>query len=424
MPLMNWWALEAHAEKWPEIERLFSRPQLWELPMFRIAIAGRMMQRYAASGSADDLQRCARLVELAPDTPSRELLIEGLNMAFQGRTIPTLPKSLDEALAEYQAARGEAGIVLALRQGKSDAIDKAIAAMRDESADLGLRIELARAFGEINQPKSLDALIRLATGRDTGQPALQRVAIRSLGQYDDDRIPSSLIPAFGGEISAEHNLRTTACRTLAGRESWAKALLAEVNEWRLKNTDIPADVIQQLRTYKNIELVAAVETAFGKPVAISAPEKIAEIGRLTEVLKASPGNSNAGKPHFTKRCAICHRLFGEGQQIGPPLDAYDRGSLGFWLPAIVEPSLEIREGYQSYMAVTKNGRVVTGVITAQDPKTVTFGTADNQTIVLARDDLEEFQAIKTSLMPEDVLKDMTDDQIKDLFAYVSLGARK
>ena len=64
------------------------------------------------------------------------------------------------------------------------------------------------------------------------------------------------------------------------------------------------------------------------------------------------------------------------------------------------------------------------MIAAQDPKTVTLRNADNQLAVLDREDIDQLKALKTSLMPEEVLKEMTDEQLRDLFAYLSLGARQ
>jgi putative heme-binding domain-containing protein len=244
-----------------------------------------------------------------------------------------------------------------------------------------------------------------------------------LASYDQDRIPDALIGSFGGSISAEDQLRETAYRTLATRKSWARKLLREFTEWRLHREEMPADVLQRLRTYDDDQIVSAVEEVFGKPVAISAPEKLARIERLTELLDNSAGDANAGKAHFIKNCAICHKLFGEGKQIGPPLDTYDRGNLKFWLPAVVEPSLQIREGYESYAAHTNDGRTITGMLAAEDAKSVTIRTADDQLMVLDRGELEDLQAIKTSLMPEDTLKELSDEQIRDLFAYLSLGVR-
>ena len=65
------------------------------------------------------------------------------------------------------------------------------------------------------------------------------------------------------------DLRSTACRTLASRPAWAKVLLAELNAWRLRVDQIPPDVVQQLRTYEQPDIVAAVEQALGKSIGIA-----------------------------------------------------------------------------------------------------------------------------------------------------------
>jgi putative heme-binding domain-containing protein len=200
-------------------------------------------------------------------------------------------------------------------------------------------------------------------------------------------------------------------------------LVGEVLDWRLKPREVPDDVIQRLRTYSDPRLAERVEKAFGKAVEISSAEKRTQIKRLTELLSSGSGDPEAGRKHFLQQCGKCHQLFGEGKPIGPPLDGYERGSLKFWLPAIVEPSLAIREGYQSYMALTEDGRVVTGMMAAQDPKTVSLRTADDRQVVLERARLEQLRPVKTSLMPEQLFKEMNDQQIKDLFAYLMLGAR-
>ncbi len=424
MPLMNWWALEGHADQWSEVEALFDDDDIWRLPMVRQEITSRLMQRYAAAGSPDDLAHCARLLEMAPDDEARELLLVGMNRAFQGRAMPPLPDILTAALADYQSTLGDSGLILGLRQGSSDGVNQALKALTSDATDLGIRLELAKVFGEVNQPQSVDTLVKLATGRGTKEPALQRVAMQALGQYDKDSIPRSLVASFGSSISAEYGLRSTACRVLASRAAWAKVLLAELTEWRVRPEDVPADVIQQLRTYADPAIVAAVEQAFGKTLDISAPEKMAAMKRLKQVVTEGPGDPVAGKEHFSKRCGNCHQLFGEGKKVGPPLDGYDRGNINFWLPAIVEPSLEIREGFQSYLALTVDGRAINGMIAAQDPKTVTLRNADNQLAVLNREEIETLKALPTSLMPEDVLKEMTDQQLRDLLAYLSLGARR
>ncbi len=427
LPLLYWWVLEAHADSWPDVELLLDQPDFWESSLAQEHLLGRLVQRFASRGTAEDLNRCDTIVERAPNEKMQDVLIASLNKAFQGRAIPSLPPQLAAALVHYQSTRGEAGLVLGLKSGQANAVKLALTAIASSETELGIRIELVRALSEIRDPAAVAPLLRLATGRAGDDPSLQRAAIVSLSSYDDDTIPDQLVKAFYSSISGEYQLRETACRTLASRSSWALILLKEINEWRLKATDVPTDVIQLLRTYEEPTVISQVEQAFGKPFEMLSPEKLATINRLTTLLAGSlgaqsSGDLESGKALFMKRCGVCHRLFGEGEAIGPPLDAYQRGDVKFWLAGIVEPSLEIREGYQSYAAITDDGRVVTGMIVSQDPNIVVLRTADNRTESLPRNQLETLKAIPTSLMPEDLLKELSDDQIRDLFAYLSQGA--
>lgn len=423
MPLMVWWALEAHADAWPQIESMLEGRDVWSSPMFHQHLASRLMQRYAAAGKDVDLHRCAKLLAVAPSDGARRQLMIGLNRAFQGRSLPKLPESLEVALKEYRSNLGDSGLMLGIRQGDQAAVDRSIEVLSDRSADLVLQLEIAKTLGEVDQRKSIPLLIRLATGNATAEPSLQRVAIGSLVRYDSETIPKSLVVAFGSQISGEHGLRATACRALASRPAWAKVLLDELNAWRVRRDQVPADVVQQLRTYQQPEIAEQVEQAFGQAVGATAPEQIAEITRIREIVSKSPGNAEQGKTHFVKLCANCHQLFGEGKKVGPPLDGYQRDDLNFWLNAIVVPSLEIREGFQSYLALTVNGRTINGMIAAQDERTVTLRNADNHKTVLERDAIESLTAIPTSLMPAELLQELTEDQIRDLLAYLSMQNR-
>lgn len=423
LPLMIWWALEAHADDWVQVKQLLADADIWARPLMREQIASRLMQRYATPAEPADLQRAAELVALAPDQAAKDRLLVGLTRAFEGRTIPALPAGLQESFNDYQAALGNSGIVIGLRQGKQPAIDEALQKLGDESQDLGLRVELARGLGETQVAAAQKLLLRLATG-GTSEAALQRVALVALRNYSDDPIAAALVDRLGSSISAEHALRDTACRTLATRRTWALALLKEVDEWRLRTKDVPVDVVQQLRAYQDPAVQTLALKVFGPEVTISSEDKLLQMQRLQSQLAQGIGNAQAGKSHFTQKCGTCHKLFGEGNSIGPPLDAYERGNAKFWLIAILEPSAEIREGFQSYAVLTEDGRLITGMVAAQDASGVTIRTADNQTTTIPSQEIADFRALQTSLMPEDVLQGLSETQICDLLAYVMQGARR
>lgn len=422
MPLMNWWAIEAHADAWPAIQTMFTDESLWNTAIVKQTILQRLVQRYAAAGGDENLQHCAELIAMAPTEASRSKLVQGIDLAFQGRAIPALPASLDKALSDYKASIGESDLILSLRRGDTEAITEAISLLANPQSDLPLAIEAAHVFGEIRHTQAEKSLLALATGRQTSEPALQRVAIASLRQYDTPTIGRTLLASFGSRISAEHGLRAAACRTLASRPVWAVQLLTELAQWRLKREQVPYDVIQQLRTYDDPEVAAQVKTVFGEISAAATPKQIEETKRLRQMLATQSGDPTAGKAIFNKACGVCHKLFGEGSQIGPPLDGYERGRIGFWVDSIVLPNLEIREGYQSYLALTEDGRVINGIIAERTPSTVTLRNADNQNTTIPLDEVETLRALPTSLMPSGLLNEFSDEQIRDLHAYLSLGA--
>ncbi len=426
MPLMLWWALESHSKDFDAVEQFLRVPLFWESKIMREVITERLMQRYAATGTALDIERCARLLELPVDAQTRDTMIGGLNKAFQGRSLPlSLPKAVQEALKAYREARGSDGVILAAKQGDQVALQKSLSWLRDNKVDVGLRIEAAAVLGQQRYSAAVDPLVALATGRGADEPALQRVALQTLVNFDSDSIGKQLTAAFDSTISDEHSLRETASRTLASRKTWALMLLKELNEWRIRRKDVPADVVVQLRSYTDPTVVTEVERAFGKLQSISSPEQAAEIERLTQLVRPALQQNPAitgleqGEKLFADRCGKCHQLFGKGEAIGPKLDSYDRRNLQFWLTAIVAPGIEIREGYQMYQLLTTDGRVLTGLIAAQDLNSVTLRQADGQLVTVASDQVDQMQAMKTSLMPEGLLKDLNEQQLQQLFAYLS-----
>ena len=88
------------------------------------------------------------------------------------------------------------------------------------------------------------------------------------------------------------------------------------------------------------------------------------------------------------------------------------------LENIVNPSLEIREGYENFAVFTSDGRTLTGFIDDQDNRVVVMRGVDGQRTVVNRDDIEELAGISRSVMPEGILKTLNKDEIRNLFAYL------
>ena len=70
-----------------------------------------------------------------------------------------------------------------------------------------------------------------------------------------------------------------------------------------------------------------------------------------------------------QNCGRCHLLFEEGGRIGPDLTPFARTNLDRMLISVVNPSLEIREGFENYVVVTIDGRVLNGFLADKDSQT-------------------------------------------------------
>ena len=81
----------------------------------------------------------------------------------------------------------------------------------------------------------------------------------------------------------------------------------------------------------------------------------------TSSAKCRPGDPRAGRALFTKHCAACHKLFGEGGAVGPDLTHANRADRQFLLVSLIDHSAVIRKEYLAWTVQTTDGRVHTGL---------------------------------------------------------------
>ena len=144
----------------------------------------------------------------------------------------------------------------------------------------------------------------------------------------------------------------------------------------------------------------------------------AELEHYKQVISLGSGDPYAGKKLYMRSCGKCHKLFESGGEIGPDLTAFKRGDLRLMLVNVVNPSLEIREGYENHVIIANSGRILSGLVVDQDSQVVVLKSSDGQRTVIPRDDIEDITATARSLMPEGLLTPLNEQEIRDLFAYL------
>src|SRR6185436_14245416 len=109
------------------------------------------------------------------------------------------------------------------------------------------------------------------------------------------------------------------------------------------------------------------------------------------------------KAIFMQQCSRCHKLFGEGGEVGPDLTSFNRNDLNTMLLSIIHPSAEIREGYNTNVVVTNDGRTLTGTLAEQGPQKSTLRTTEDTSVSIPRDEIDEMVVTKQSMMPDGLL---------------------
>ena len=191
------------------------------------------------------------------------------------------------------------------------------------------------------------------------------------------------------------------------RISWARAYLAAIDRGDLIASEVTLDELGRFATLRDPKLAALVRKHWGVTRGTTREERLAEVRRLNNDLRAATGDPIRGRQLFRDHCATCHRLCGEGETIGPDLTHANRHDRDFLLVSLVDPAGVVRKEYQAYNLATKDGRVLSGLIVEQTPEVITLRDAKGERTRVARSEIEDLKEMETSLMPESLYKEFS-----------------
>jgi putative heme-binding domain-containing protein len=159
-------------------------------------------------------------------------------------------------------------------------------------------------------------------------------------------------------------------------------------------------------------------------VRITPADRAKAIGDMRKMLSltAAAPDLSLGRAVFAKTCSQCHTLYGVGGKVGPDITGSNRSDLNYLLENILDPSAVIPKDYAASKIELKNGRTVTGIVKGETPVALTVVT-QNETLTIPKADIETRELSDTSMMPEDLLKDLKPDQIRALIAYLRYNAQ-
>jgi putative membrane-bound dehydrogenase-like protein len=116
---------------------------------------------------------------------------------------------------------------------------------------------------------------------------------------------------------------------------------------------------------------------------------------------------------------VCHRVAGEGGQVGPDLSKIGAvRSPRDLLESVVLPSATIAQGFDSYIVTAGDGRTTTGVIARQSSDVLVMRDSSGAEVRVLRGQIEGMTRAATSIMPEGLERPLSQEELRDLLAYL------
>jgi putative heme-binding domain-containing protein len=120
-------------------------------------------------------------------------------------------------------------------------------------------------------------------------------------------------------------------------------------------------------------------------------------------------------------CSQCHAFRGQGGKAGPDLTEIGRKGRADVYRSIAVPSAAIEPEYMTYTIATKDGKVVAGVVRAEDAGTIRVTDTNAQVVLVPRTQIQEIRPSATSIMPPGLAAALGDAAMRDLIAFLSSG---
>jgi putative membrane-bound dehydrogenase-like protein len=411
LPLMVWYAAEPLGAADPQRALAFGFSCGKTIPRIREF----MLRRIASVDSPAALAALVDGLAKSSDTDEQLAILDGIRLALRGQrqVAPPAnwPAASQHAMASNSARVRDAATGLGVTFGDAAAMQTFRELVVSPNANAAARRAALESLLAAKDPQLLPVLQSLL-----GDAALRDVALLGLAQYDDSQTPGLLLAIYS-QLSPSEKRATLA--TLCARPAYGIALLNAIAAKQIPAADLPADLVRQLKNLRNDQIDKLVTELWGT-VRNTPADKVELMASLKEKISATPStppDPMLGRAVFTKTCGQCHTLYGAGAKIGPDLTGSNRGDLDYLLSNVVDPSAIMAKEYQPTVVITLDGRVVTGIVTKEDDKSITLQTA-TEAVVVPKEEIEERDLSEASMMPEDQLKQFGDYETLSLFAYL------
>lgn len=257
----------------------------------------------------------------------------------------------------------------------------------------------------------------LATSLSSTQPLqVQQTALSVAGSFAELDVADLILAHFR---QGTPGLREEAIAILLSRPLWHARLVEALERGEVPASQIPLGQRGRLTTLRNPELAQRAQRVLAGLRLGSRAEVLAQY----ESALTLAGRAEQGWTVYRRECATCHRLGGEGSQVGPDLETVAHRSPIELVIHILDPQREVAPQFVEYLVRTVDGRTLSGLVVAESDAALTLRRAGAQEETIPRAQVEELTFSGKSLMPEGLEQRMTPQEMADLIALIRGGGR-
>lgn len=423
LPLMVWYGLMPVVETDAMAVAAVAEKSEW--PLIRQLISRRLAERM--DRAPEPLEWLVKRVGEGDDVTAARDLVAGIADGLKGWRKATRPvgwERLSALALRPSAAIGDEPQGFPFEQeigewvgdlsaifGDGIGADEVRRIVLDETQEIGVRRSALMAL--INQRPGDLAEVCAKLVRD---PRINLIAAQGLTLDGSEKSAQRIVDSY---IRFRPTNRPSVIAMLVSRKTFADVLLSAIEENQIPHEDLTAYDARAIRSLGDERLSARLAEVWGV-VRETPEERVAMMVRLKRMLlQQTPDVPDlaAGRLIYQNLCGKCHKLYGEGQSIGPDLTGSNRNNLDYLIENTIDPSAVVDKAYRVSLVMMTDGRVLNGVVVSQSERAIRLQT-QSELVVIDRDDVEEIRLTPQSPMPDGQLDNLTDDQIRDLFAYL------